>query len=107
MLTLYAIADELSIKDGLRHRGDRIVIPGELKSRVRDRPTTGPRRTLRHDSGQEKISRELLVASNGLTRRRDSRNCQCCANSAKSYMCHTTPLQPVQLPDKVYQPIME
>ena len=28
-------------------------------------------------------------------------NCQYCANSDKSYTCHTTPLQPVQLPDSL------
>ena len=30
-------------------------------------------------------------------------NYQYCANSDKSYTCHTAPLQPVQLPDKVWQ----
>ena len=35
LLTLYGVADELSIKDDmLLHRGDRIVIPDELQSRV-------------------------------------------------------------------------
>ena len=34
LLTLYDVADELSIKDGMLHRGDRIVIPDELQSRV-------------------------------------------------------------------------
>ena len=31
------------------------------------------------------------------------RKCQYCANSDTIYTCHTTPLQPVQLPDKVWQ----
>ena len=34
LLTLYDVADELSIKYGMLHRGDRIVIPDELQSRV-------------------------------------------------------------------------
>ena len=34
LLTLYDVADELSIKDGMLHRGDRIVIPDELQLRV-------------------------------------------------------------------------
>ena len=31
------------------------------------------------------------------------RNCQYCTNSDNSYTCHTTPLHPVQLSDKVWQ----
>ena len=34
LLTLYDVANELSIKYGMLHRGDRIVIPGEVQSRV-------------------------------------------------------------------------
>ena len=33
-LTLYDVAEELSIEDGMLHRGDIIVIPDELQSRV-------------------------------------------------------------------------
>ena len=100
LLTLYDVADELSIQDGMLHRGDRIVIPDELQSRVIQLAHEGHfgmtlvKRRLREYYWWPAMDRHVEETV---------RNCQYCTNSDKSYTCHTTPLQPVQLPDKVWQ----
>ena len=82
------------------HRGDRIVIPDELQSRVIQLAHEGHfgmtlvKRRLREYYWWPAIDRHVEETV---------RNCQYCANSDKSYTCHTIPLQPVQLPDKVWQ----
>ena len=100
LLTLYDVADELSIKDGMLHRGGRIVILGELQSRVIQLAHEGHigmtlvKIRLREYYWWPAMDRHVEETV---------RNCQYCTNSDTSYTCHTTPLQPVQLPDKVWQ----
>ena len=85
LLTLYDVADEQSIKDTQRRENRhtrRTTITCD---------TTGPRRTLRHDTGQEKTSRVLLMASNGQTRRRYSPQLSIlCEQLQKLHLSHYT-----------------
>ena len=88
--------------DGILRRGERLIIPESLQSRVIQLAHEGHfgmtmmKRRLRQYYWWPSMDRHIELTV---------KNCSYCAESDKPYKCQTPPLTPVPLPERVWQKV--